>query len=65
MHLAGGGPYSNLFYLILSECRYRISVRSTNGIMMTEYNPNYEFGGGSCTLMDLREVDREKIRLVK
>ena len=32
---------------------------------MTEYNPNYEFGGGSCTLMDLREVDREKIRLVK
>jgi len=33
--------------------------------MMTEYNPNYEFGGGSCSLMDLMEVERDKIRLVK
>jgi anaplastic lymphoma kinase len=41
------------------------SYRNSNGIMMTEYNPNYEFGGGSCTLMDLREVDRDNLRLVK
>ncbi len=35
------------------------------GIMLTEYNPNYEFGGGSCTLQDLREIPRENLRLVK
>ena len=40
-------------------------LRNSNGIMMTEYNPNYEFGGGSCTLQDLREVPRENLRLVK
>ena len=40
-------------------------LRNSNGIMMTEYNPNYEFGGGACSLMDLKEVERDKIRLVK
>jgi hypothetical protein len=35
------------------------------GIMLTEYNPNYEFGGGTCSLQDLREIPRENLRLVK
>ena len=39
--------------------------RNSNGIMMTEYNPNYEFAGGSCTIQDLREVDRDNLLLVK
>ena len=39
--------------------------RNNNGIMMTEYNPNYEFAGGSCSIQDLREVDRENLVLVK
>jgi len=34
-------------------------------IMLTEYNPNYEFGGGTCTMQDLREIPRENLRLVK
>merc|ERR1719195_293993 len=38
---------------------------NSNGIMMTEYNPNYEFAGGSCTIQDLREVDRDSLLLVK
>ena len=39
--------------------------RNSNGIMMTEYNPNYEFAGGTCTIQDLREVDRDSLLLVK
>ena len=35
------------------------------GIALTEYNPNYEFGGGTCTLQDLKEIPRENLRLVK
>ena len=35
------------------------------GILMTEYNPNYEFGGGTCTLQDLKEIPRDQLRLVK
>ncbi len=38
---------------------------SIGGILMTEYNPNYEFGGGTCTLQDLKEIPRENLRLVK
>ncbi len=38
---------------------------ANGGIMLTEYNPNYEFGGGTCTLQDLREIPRENLRLVK
>ena len=34
-------------------------------ILMSEYNPNYEFGGGTCTLQDLKEIPRENLRLVK
>ncbi|OTF75306.1 leukocyte tyrosine kinase receptor-like protein, partial [Euroglyphus maynei] len=38
-------------------------LRSQN--MITEYNPNYEFGGSTCTLGDLNEIPREKLNLVK
>ncbi|XP_071544866.1 tyrosine-protein kinase receptor-like isoform X2 [Panulirus ornatus] len=32
---------------------------------VTEYNPNYEFGGGTCTVKDLKEIPRENLTLVK
>lgn len=38
-------------------------LRSHN--IITEYNPNYEFGGSTCTLGDLPEIPREKLNLVK
>jgi len=38
---------------------------AVGGIMLTEYNPNYEFGGGTCTMQDLKEIPRENLRLVK
>jgi anaplastic lymphoma kinase len=38
---------------------------NVNGVTMTEYNPNYEFGGGTCTLQDLREIPRDNLRLIK
>lgn len=33
--------------------------------MVTEYNPNYEFGGSTCTLQDLNDIPRETLTLVK
>lgn len=33
--------------------------------MMTEYNPNYEFGGVVYTLKDLKDIPRDQLRLVK
>ncbi|XP_067121297.1 tyrosine-protein kinase receptor-like isoform X2 [Centruroides vittatus] len=35
------------------------------GGMVTEYNPNYEFGGSTCTIQDLPHVPRENLTLVK
>ncbi|CAG2063816.1 unnamed protein product, partial [Timema podura] len=32
---------------------------------MTEYNPNYEFGGGTYTIRDLKDIPRDHLRLVK
>ncbi|KAK6622943.1 hypothetical protein RUM43_008795 [Polyplax serrata] len=40
-------------------------LRLASDSMMTEYNPNYEFGGGTYTIRDLNEVPRENLRLVK
>lgn len=40
-------------------------LRVASDSMMTEYNPNYEFGGGTYTVRDLRDVPRENLRLVK
>ncbi|XP_059480831.1 tyrosine-protein kinase receptor-like [Neocloeon triangulifer] len=39
-------------------------LRAASGGMMTEYNPNYEFGGGTYTIQDLKEIPREHLRLV-
>ncbi|KAF4519176.1 hypothetical protein B566_EDAN008239 [Ephemera danica] len=40
-------------------------LRVASGGMMTEYNPNYEFGGGTYTIQDLKEIPRDQLRLVK
>ena len=45
--------------------RLRAMNINVNGVTMTAYNPNYEFGGGTCTLQDLREIPRENLRLIK
>lgn len=39
-------------------------LRQATG-MVTEYNPNYEFGGSTCTLQDLNDIPRETLTLVK
>ncbi|EEC01164.1 leukocyte tyrosine kinase receptor, putative [Ixodes scapularis] len=39
-------------------------LRQATG-MVTEYNPNYEFGGSTCTLQDLNDIPRENLTLVK
>jgi anaplastic lymphoma kinase len=40
-------------------------LRVASDSMMTEYNPNYEFGGVVYTLKDLKDIPREQLRLVK
>lgn len=40
-------------------------LRIASDSMMTEYNPNYEFGGVVYTLKDLKDIPREQLRLVK
>ncbi|XP_023244156.1 leukocyte tyrosine kinase receptor-like isoform X1 [Centruroides sculpturatus] len=40
-------------------------LRQSGGGMVTEYNPNYEFGGSACTIQDLREIPRDSLTLVK
>ena len=55
--MSGGGPDGQLNRLR--------NMNGTGGMMMTEYNPNYEFGGGTCTIQDLKEIPREHLRLVK
>ncbi|XP_046399789.1 ALK tyrosine kinase receptor-like isoform X2 [Ischnura elegans] len=40
-------------------------LRASSGGMMTEYNPNYEFGGGTYTIQDLKDIPRDNLRLVK
>lgn len=42
----------------------RLRVGYTDNIM-TEYNPNYEFGGGTYRLRDLKDIPRDNLRLVK
>lgn len=41
------------------------SLRVASDSMMTEYNPNYEFGGVVYTINDLKEIPRDQLRLVK
>ncbi|XP_067007644.2 leukocyte tyrosine kinase receptor isoform X2 [Anabrus simplex] len=40
-------------------------LREASDSMMTEYNPNYEFGGGTYTIQDLKDIPRDHLRLVK
>ncbi|XP_037073486.1 ALK tyrosine kinase receptor-like [Pollicipes pollicipes] len=41
-------------------------LRGSAGDILTEYNPNYEFGGAlPCTVKDLREIPRQNLTLVK
>ncbi|XP_022918243.1 tyrosine-protein kinase receptor [Onthophagus taurus] len=40
-------------------------LRVASESMMTEYNPNYEFGGIVYTLKDLKDIPRNQLRLVK
>lgn len=41
------------------------SLRVASDNMMTEYNPNYEFGGVVYTINDLKDIPRDQLRLVK
>ncbi|KAJ9595248.1 hypothetical protein L9F63_013458 [Diploptera punctata] len=41
------------------------SLREASDSMMTEFNPNYEFGGGTYTIRDLKDIPRDHLRLVK
>lgn len=43
----------------------RLRAQAGPGGVLTEYNPNYEFGGETYTLTDLKEIPRENLRLVK
>lgn len=56
LHLLSNSSSLSAADLQLSRLRHNI---------LTEYNPNYEFGGSTCTLQDLREISREKLTLVK
>ena len=41
-------------------------LRGTTSSMVSEYNPNYEFGsGGPVSIQDLKEIPRENLRLVR
>jgi len=51
--------------LMRSKLNVGNRLRTSNGLIMTEMNPNYEFAGGSCSIQDLMEVDRENLMLVK
>ena len=41
------------------------SLRVVSDSMMTEFNPNYEFGGNLYSFKDLSQIPRENIALVK
>lgn len=40
-------------------------LREASDNMMTEYNPNYEFGGGTYSIHDLKDIPRDHLRLLK
>jgi hypothetical protein len=46
----------------LRSMNFNVNV---NGVTMSEYNPNYDFGGGSYPSQELREIPRENLRLIK
>lgn len=41
-------------------------LRGPSSSMVSEYNPNYEFGPGApCSVQGLKEIPRENLRLVR
>jgi len=40
-------------------------LRHASDSMITEFNPNYEFAGSTCTIRDMREIPREQITIDK
>ena len=41
-------------------------LRGPSSSMVSEYNPNYEFGSGApCSVQGLKEIPRENLRLVR
>lgn len=40
-------------------------LRVAPGSVMTEFNPTYEFGGETYTIQDLKDIQRDHLRLVK
>ena len=41
-------------------------LRGPSSPMVSEYNPNYEFGSGApCSVQGLKEIPRENLRLVR
>lgn len=40
-------------------------LRGPSSSMVSEYNPNYEFGSGPCSVQGLKEIPRENLRLVR
>lgn len=49
----------------LNNAEVQLNRLRQGGGMVTEYNPNYEFGGSTCTIQDLPHVPRENLTLVK
>lgn len=43
----------------------RLRAASGPGGVLTEYNPNYEFGGETYSVADLKDIPRENLRLIK
>lgn len=65
---SGGGTTSSqsgTALLSQSSTDVQLSRLRSGHNPLTEYNPNYEFGGSTCTLSDLKEIPREKLTLVK
>ncbi|ELU07736.1 hypothetical protein CAPTEDRAFT_42843, partial [Capitella teleta] len=48
----------------LDRLRSAVAARQTT-MAVTEYNPNYDFGGDKCTVQDLREIPRDRLKLIR
>ena len=65
--LFGNYVIQTYFFMHKYDDYYQIQGQNDciSGLIMTELNPNYEFAGGSCSIQDLMEVDRDNLMLVK
>ncbi|GLG92594.1 Protein sevenless [Gryllus bimaculatus] len=51
---------------VLSEADLQLNrIRPRERHINYEYNPNYEFGGGTYSVHDLKDIPRDQLRLVK